>query len=115
MSSYALGLSHSGLRNFLVQRVTAVILACYCIFIFSFFFGRVGLGYTEWVNLFGATWFKLFSLLAFLSLGLHAWIGIWVVTTDYLKVFHIRLVAQLGALLLLVICTLWAIQILWGQ
>jgi succinate dehydrogenase membrane anchor subunit len=115
VSSHALGLSASGTRNFLIQRVTAVILACYTVFIFAYFFGRVGLGYNEWLALFGATWFKLFSLLSFISLGFHAWYGMWLITTDYLTVFWIRFLAQLGIVLMLITCMLWAIQILWGM
>ena len=63
---------------------------------------------------------RVFTLLAALSLVAHAWIGLWAVFTDYLtermlgpKGNTLRLIAQLGTVLTLLIFMLWVIEILW--
>ena len=109
----------SGLSDWLLQRVSAVILLAYFIFIAFTLAG--GLDYIAWKSLFGQTWVRIFSLMAVLSLAAHAWIGMWVVLTDY---FTERLMGKKGNVLrfcLQVLCSLtifvyvvWTIQILWG-
>ncbi len=109
----------SGLSDWLVQRVSGVILLAYFVFIGCNLIG--GVDYIAWKALFAQTWVKVFSLMALLSLAAHAWIGIWAVLTDYLTE---RLMGTTGnvlrvALQLLVIVTIfvylvWGVQILWG-
>lgn len=111
--------SRSGLSDWLVQRVTAVILLA--------FFGLVavkivgGVTYAEWSVLFDATWMKVFAFLAILSLGAHAWIGMWGVFTDYLterlmgsKGNVLRIGLQLFTSLSLVAYVIWGVQVVWG-
>ena len=107
-------LSRSGLSDWLVQRVTAVILLA--------LFGFVGgVTYEEWSGLFDQTWMKVFALLAALSLAAHAWIGMWGVFTDYLterlmgsRGNVLRIGLQLLTSLSLVIYVIWAVQIIWA-
>lgn len=112
-------LSRSGLSDWLVQRVTAVILLAF----FGFITAKilVGVTYAEWAGLFEQTWMKVFALLAALSLAAHAWIGMWGVFTDYLtermmgsKGNVLRIGLQLITSLSLVIYVIWAIQIIWS-
>ena len=42
-----------------------------------------GLG-TQWHALFSANWMRIFSLLALVALSVHAWVGMWTISTDYL-------------------------------
>ncbi len=112
-------LSRSGLSDWLVQRVTAVILLA--------FFGFVGvkiaggITYDQWSALFDATWMKVFALLAMLSLAAHAWIGMWGVFTDYLterlmgaKGNFLRITLQLFTSISLVVYVIWGVQIIWS-
>ena len=72
-------------------------------------------------SLFSLGFRPLFSLMALVSLGAHAWVGIWGILTDY---FTERLMGQTGNVLRLVLqlaCgvtmftyMVWGIQILWG-
>ncbi len=112
-------LSRSGLSDWLVQRVTAVILAAFFAFIALKLVG--GVTYAEWAALFAQTWMKVFTLLAVLSLGAHAWIGMWGVFTDYLterlmgsKGNVLRIGLQLLTSLALVVYVIWAVQIIWS-
>ena len=74
--------SRTGLSDWLIQRVTSLVLLSYFIFIAYQLLGSVD--YTSWRTLFDQTWMKVFTLMAALSLAAHAWIGLWSVFTDYL-------------------------------
>ncbi|MEE4110189.1 MAG: succinate dehydrogenase, hydrophobic membrane anchor protein [Halieaceae bacterium] len=111
-------LSRSGLSDWLVQRVTAVILLTFFIFIGVKLIG--GISYAEWTALFSQGWMKIYTLLAALSLAAHAWIGMWGVFTDYLterlmgpRGNVLRIGLQLITSLALVIYVIWAVQVIW--
>ena len=112
----------SGLSDWLVQRVTAIILLAYTLFIAGFVFFCPELNYATWSALFACTWMRIFSLAAVLSIAAHAWIGLWSVSTDYLterllgpKGNVLRLVFQAVVAIVLFSYVVWGIQILWGH
>ena len=111
--------SRTGLSDWLIQRVTSIILLSYFLLIAYQLMGSVD--YTGWARLFEQTWMKVFTLMAALSLAAHSWIGLWSVFTDYLtermlgpKGNVIRLVCQLGASLALVGYVIWVVVIIWS-
>lgn len=119
MVTSSASMGRSGLYDWMVQRGTAIVLTVY-----SLYLGYVlasGVDYASWSELHSQTWMRIFSLLALLSLAVHAWIGLWCVFTDYLTE---RLMGQTGNVLRFVvqcICgittftyVVWGIQILWG-
>ena len=73
--------SRAGLRDWLIQRVSAVIVFAYFIFICVFLFA--GHSVAQWRTLFSHAPMKLLSMFALLSICWHAWIGLWTVLTDY--------------------------------
>ena len=109
----------SGVFDWLVQRVTAVILLAY--FIFMAFVVLRGVSYGEWAALYEQLWMKVFTSLAALSLAAHAWIGMWGVFTDYLterllgpRGNTMRSVMQWVTSLSLLVYVLWSVKIIWG-
>ena len=104
----------SGLSDWLVQRVSAVILAVYSIFMVAYLLLNPQLDFAQWQALFNNTSMRIFSLMALLSLGAHCWIGLWSVSTDYFKPFLLRFVFQMVVGLLMFIYTVWGVQLLWG-
>jgi succinate dehydrogenase / fumarate reductase, membrane anchor subunit len=104
----------SGLSDWLMQRITAVILLAYTLFMVGFFLLNPNLDYATWSALFQCTLMRIFSLLALLSLAAHAWIGLWTVSTDYMKATGVRLVFQAVVALGLFAYVVWGVQVLWG-
>ncbi|MBB3191495.1 succinate dehydrogenase, hydrophobic membrane anchor protein [Halomonas cerina] len=107
-------LGRSGLSDWLLQRASAIVLALYTLFLVGYLLLNPGLDYMAWSGLFDQTWMRIFSLLAFISLAAHAWVGLWTVTTDYLKSTGIRLVTQTVIILAIFVFLVWGIQVLWG-
>jgi succinate dehydrogenase / fumarate reductase membrane anchor subunit len=115
-------LGRSGLYDWLVQRVTAVVLLAWFICLASFLISNPDLSYTQWQGFFSHTAMRVFSVAAILSLALHAWIGLWCVLTDYLtprllgsKANLLRGLASAGCAITLFTYLVWGIQILWGN
>jgi len=111
----------SGLYDWLIQRVGAVVMAAYVIFLTLYIALTPDLTFEQWHALFGQLWMRVFSLATLLSFISHAWIGLWCVLTDYLterlmgsKATFLRVLAQvvLGGVSLTYL--IWGIEILWG-
>lgn len=108
-------LTGNGLKDWLIQRISALYLTCYSIFLFFFFLYHSNLNYEKWHALFVHPMFALASILGLLMLSLHAWIGLWTVATDYLTCTVLRLSVQLSVALWLLSQFIWGLMILWGQ
>lgn len=107
-------LTRSGLRDWFLQRLSAIILAVYTVFLLGFILWNQPIDYATWHELFSSRWMRIFSLLALISLLAHSWIGLWTISTDYLKCTCIRLSFQVVVMLTLFGCLIWGVLILWG-
>ncbi|HRD68906.1 MAG: succinate dehydrogenase, hydrophobic membrane anchor protein [Legionella sp.] len=108
-------LTGNGLKDWLIQRVTAVYFAVYVFFIFGFLLSHPNLDYAQWHQLFANKVFQLATAISLLALSLHSWIGIWTVTTDYIKCTAIRLSVQMLVVLWLLSQFIWGLMIIGGQ
>ncbi|MEX2367609.1 MAG: succinate dehydrogenase, hydrophobic membrane anchor protein [Pseudohongiellaceae bacterium] len=104
----------NGVYDWVLQRVSAVVLALYTLFLVGFVLASPNLDYQSWAALFESTWMRIFSLMAIVSLGVHAWIGLWIVATDYLKGIGMRFSVQIICGAITFVYLVWGIQILWG-
>ena len=109
-----MSLGGTGLRDWVFQRYTAVYLGLYSLFLVGFIMFRQEMTHEVWQGLFSHRWMQIASLLALVSMALHAWIGIWVVLTDYVKPILIRYTLQGLVFILLFSYFVWGITILWG-
>lgn len=114
-------LGRSGLYDWLIQRVSAVIMAVYTVFIVAYIVITPELSFEQWQGLFGQLWMRVFTLMTLLSIVAHAWIGLWAVLTDYItermmggKALVLRLLAQVLLAVVAVTYTLWGVEIIWG-
>lgn len=106
--------AHYGLRDWLAQRITAVIMAIFTIAIVVILLKNPSMQYAEWKALFSNQAMRLITFLFFLSLVVHAWIGLRDILMDYIKPTGIRLFLEVAVILSLIAYTAWAIQILWS-
>ncbi|WP_106477313.1 succinate dehydrogenase, hydrophobic membrane anchor protein [Phytohalomonas tamaricis] len=107
-------LGRSGVSDWLIQRVTAIVLALYTVFIVAYMLFHPELDYATWSALFQRTWMRIFTLLAFLSIAAHAWSGLWIISTDYIKHAYARLGVQTFIIVALFVFVVWGVQVLWG-
>ncbi len=105
--------AHYGLRDWLAQRVTAVVMAVYTIILLVTFLTGNNFSYEGWAGMFAMQWFKLATFVALMALFYHAWVGVRDIWMDYVKPMAIRLTLQVATLLWLIACAGWAVQILW--
>ena len=113
MVNPATALGRSGLHDWFIQRVSAVVVAAYVLYLFVFFASNQ-VSFDVWQQLFAGTGFKVFSLVTLLALVAHAWIGVWTVFTDYIKPVGVRFVAQSLLILTCLTVLVWGVTILWG-
>lgn len=109
----ATNIGRNGIQDWIIQRVTAYVLALYTLFLLGFLV-TTDVDYQSWSALFGQGWFKIFTLLALLSIAGHAWVGLWTVSTDYIKSAMPRFLFQAACVLVVFVYVVWGIQILWG-
>ena len=107
--------AHYGLRDWLAQRVTGAIMALFTVIVvLSLLFVSGPIGYEKWAGLFASQWMKVLTFAVIISLLWHAWVGVRDVLMDYVtSPVWLRLVLQIFALVWLIGCVGWAIQVLW--
>ena len=110
--------AHYGVKDWILQRITAVILVVYTLVLGIGALVTPEFTYENWVRLFNFEVLsfplgKLLAMLAFLSLAYHAWIGVRDIWMDYVKPTGIRLALQVLTVLWLVGSVVYAAQILW--
>jgi len=106
--------AHYGLRDWLVQRVTAAVMAVYTLLFVLILAAARPTNYAEWTGLFSGQAMKLATFLFLVSLFLHAWVGMRDILMDYAKPMSVRLGLEIVVAVLLIAWAGWAIQILWS-
>ena len=105
--------AHYGLRDWLAQRVTAVLMALFTLLVLVQLLLPGELGYDRWAGIFAAQWMKVLTFVVILSLAYHAWVGVRDILMDYVKSAGVRLLAQVFTIVWLTGCAGWAVQVLW--
>lgn len=114
MVKSVLSVSHRGLRDWVVQRISAVYMAIYTLGMLGYFAFHPSLSFAEWHSLFSYTWMKTATIILLMGLLLHAWVGMWTIFTDYVKPACLRAALEYLVILMLVACLIWGIMILWS-
>ena len=105
--------AHYGMRDWLSQRVTAVLMALFTFVLLVQLLWPGPLGYDRWAGIFAAQWMKVFTFTIIVALGWHAWVGVRDIWMDYVKPVGLRLALQVATIVWLVGCMGWAVQVLW--
>ena len=104
----------SGVYDWLIQRVSAVAVGLYVFILAGYLITHPGLGYEQWHAFMNCGAMRIASTLALLATLAHAWIGLWVITTDYVTNALVRVACQSACGLAAAIYLVWGVQILWG-
>lgn len=105
--------AHYGLKDWLAQRVTAVIMAAYTLmFVVALLVVRE-IDFFVWKSIFNQGWIRMATFLFTISVLIHAWVGMRDIWMDYIKPTGLRLLLQVVTILWLVGCGGWAMQIIW--
>ena len=107
--------AHYGLRDWLIQRITAVVMAVYIVTLAGYLLLKPNVDYDVWTALFSSLPVRTFTLLFLLSLFYHAWVGIRDMVMDYIKPAGVRLMFHVLVILALLLYVIWSVQILWGM
>lgn len=105
--------AHYGLKDWLAQRVTAVIMAVYTVFLLVNVLGGATASAEAWRAFMAGGFTRFFTFLFIVSLCYHAWVGVRDIWMDYLNSAALRLTLHVLTLLALVGYAGWATQIIW--
>lgn len=107
--------AHYGLKDWLVQRITAILMVLYlALMIVAILATGPYQDYAAWKNLFNQQWVRFATLIFFIGLFWHAWIGLRNVLMDYVHATAVRLTLQILVIVSLLLYTVWTADILWN-
>ena len=122
MVTQVTSMSRNGVSDWVIQRVSAVVLAAYTLCIFGFVVMNPGLDFETWSVFFKHIGMQIFTMLAIVSTCAHAWIGMWTIGSDYLREHTLgsgadalRFIFQIGCVLVILTYLIWGVSILWGN
>jgi len=84
------------------------------VFFALYFLAHSPQSYAAWRAMFAPQWVRVLTMLFFLSLLLHAWVGVRDIYMDYIKSAGLRLVLQGLTIVALTGYAIWSASILWG-
>ena len=105
--------AHYGLRDWLAQRITALLMTLFTLVVVVQVLLPGEMGYDKWAGIFSRQWMKVLTFVVIVSLAWHAWVGVRDIFMDYIKPVGLRLGLQVFSIAWLVGCAGWAVQVLW--
>jgi len=106
--------AHFGMRDWLMQRVTSVVMALFTILVLGqLIFSKGPIGYEVWAGIFSPQWMKSLTFVVIISLLWHVWVGMRNIFMDYVKPSAFRFVMHVFAIVWLTACAGGALQALW--
>jgi len=114
MLNLTTALGRNGFQDWILQRVSAAILGLYTIALLLFWLCIPWCKNLSWHGLFNNQTMRLITIIALISLMMHAWIGMWTIVTDYIKTPALAFFTKIFIFLSLTFYLFWGIQILWS-
>jgi len=106
--------AHYGLRDWIAQRITALVLLVFLLWVAVALLAGGRFDYEGWYAVFAPAPMKLGAALAWLALCYHAWVGMRDIWMDYVHHTGVRLALHVATILWLLYCFAWSVQILWS-
>lgn len=105
---------YPGMRFWLTQRLTALVMAAYFVLVVVLLLLVRPEGFEGWRNFISPIWLRCATFLFFASLCTHAWLGVRDVLRDYIFNGVLRQYLQIVVDILLVVYWVWLGFILWN-
>jgi len=106
--------AHYGLRDWLAQRATAVVMLVYTLLLLLALVMLPKFDYWHWKALWSLPLMQYSTLLFMAALLFHAWVGVRNIFMDYIKLPGLRLMLYVLVIFALIAYGAWSVQILWG-
>jgi succinate dehydrogenase / fumarate reductase membrane anchor subunit len=106
-------LGKTGLQDWLLQRLTALVLIAYLLFLGTYLYLHSPMDFSVWQALFQTIGMQIATFIVLLSIGIHTWLGLWMIITDYIKPKALRLAVTSILVLIMLSYLIWGIIILW--
>ncbi len=103
---------YPGLRAWLLQRLTALVMAIYSVWFFISLLVVKPDSYESWYAFFSPCWVRIATLLMWISLSEHAWLGVRDVLKDYVPNQSVRSVVVKLVAIALWLYLGWAVWLL---
>jgi succinate dehydrogenase / fumarate reductase, membrane anchor subunit len=105
--------AHYGLGDWLLQRITALVMAVYTVGFVACIAIHTPASHAEWTALFSRSIVRISTMLFLTALLYHAWVGMRDIVMDYVKPAGLRLLIELGVAMVLLFYLIWSASILW--
>jgi succinate dehydrogenase / fumarate reductase, membrane anchor subunit len=105
---------YPGMRLWLSQRLTALVMAFYIVLLTIMLIIIQPAGFAAWHVFVAPIWFRLLTLIFFMCLFTHAWLGVADVLKDYVFNKTLRGYMQIAVDIALVAYLFWLTFILWN-
>jgi succinate dehydrogenase / fumarate reductase, membrane anchor subunit len=106
--------AHYGLRDWLAQRVTAVVMLLYTAFFLVVLMSLPQVDFWNWRGMWRVPAMRYATALFMICLLFHAWVGVRNIIMDYIKDTGLRLILYVAVILALMGYGAWTVQIIWG-
>ncbi|MBV2236084.1 MAG: succinate dehydrogenase, hydrophobic membrane anchor protein [Sterolibacterium sp.] len=102
-----------GFGDWLLQRITAIAMMVYLVILMLCLLTGPELSRESWHALMSGAFMRVLSVVFFVSVAYHAWVGVRNIWMDYIKPVGLRIALHSATALMLIACVGWATQILW--
>ena len=106
-----MSLQAQGMRAWLLQRLTAVYIAIYALSLIVWVMAHLPVNYSSWSTLFSNPVILITTIIFYISLFIHAWVGMRDILVDYAKPGSVRFVLLTILALFFIVMTTWLLLI----
>ena len=106
-----MSLQAQGMRAWLLQRLTAIYIAVYLLALIAWVVTNIPVNYSIWISLFSHPIIIITTVIFYLSILIHAWVGVRDIMVDYIKPTSVRFVLLTGLAFALTAIATWLLLI----
>ncbi len=107
-------LTRNGFRDWIFQRVSALVVGLYVLFFIGYLMLHPHMLFVNWQTFFCDNIVRIFTLIVLVAVAIHAYVGLWTISTDYIKSTWMRFLFQVIVWLALFAFLIWGALILWS-